>query len=114
VIRNNIPLLTGLIDEGRLSRLGGAMTLLEFPAKISVKAALAQTLRQYDQRREIVEISFRISNLNGKQLKKSLSHASSESVAALLELLSQDIEAHALIEMMIAVRGRVQSALIKP
>jgi hypothetical protein len=24
VIRNNIPLLTGLIDEGRLSRLGGA------------------------------------------------------------------------------------------
>jgi hypothetical protein len=81
------------------------MTLLEFPAKISVKAALAQTLRQYDQRRD----------LNGKQLKKSLSHASSESVAALLELLSQDIEAHrALIEMMIAVRGRVQSALIKP
>jgi hypothetical protein len=91
------------------------MTLLEFPAKISVKAALAQTLRQYDQRREIVEISFRIANLNGKQLKKSLSQASSESVAALLELLSQDIDAHcALIEMMIAVRGRIQSALIKP
>jgi hypothetical protein len=90
-----------------------ADNVLKFPAKLSVKGALAQTLRQYDQRRAIVEITFRIANLSAKQLKKSIASASQESVLALLELLKDDISAHiALVEMMVAVRGRVQSTLL--
>jgi hypothetical protein len=91
-----------------------ADNILKFPAKVSVKAATAHVLKAYGERAETVELAFRISNLTSKQPKKSLASASQDSVVALLELLRKDIDAHiGLVELLVAVRGRVQSALMK-
>jgi hypothetical protein len=69
---------------------------------------LDEVLKAYDERREMVGIAFRISNLSPEQIQVSLTDASRESVDALLELLRRDVEAFTeLVELLADVRVRV-------
>jgi hypothetical protein len=83
--------------------------VLTFPiGKISVKLALEEILKAYDERREMVGIAFRISNLSPEQLQASLAEASRESVDSLLELLRRDVQAFTeLVELLADVRVRL-------